>query len=65
MKEIAICPICGNDNKCAVAKNEPESECWCVGKASLPREILTRYEWRPCICESCYDKIILEKKDKQ
>ncbi|QAR32085.1 hypothetical protein EP073_01305 [Geovibrio thiophilus] len=58
------CPMCGQDNKCAALKKS-NGTCWCVGKPPLPSEILTQYEWRPCFCENCYDKIIAQSKQNQ
>ncbi|GAB1535979.1 hypothetical protein ADMFC3_16100 [Geovibrio sp. ADMFC3] len=60
-----ICPICGKNNKCTAHKQDSGKKCWCVGKPPLPSEILMQYEWRPCFCESCYDKIISQTKDNK
>ncbi|MCD8490755.1 MAG: cysteine-rich CWC family protein [Geovibrio sp.] len=65
MREPAdLCPVCGRNNNCS-ALDKSKGTCWCVGEPPLPPEILTQYEWRPCFCESCYDRIISGTKENK
>lgn len=49
------CPICGNNNGCAIVNRENPRDCWCV-KVVFPE--LPKMD--SCICEECLNKI---KKD--
>ncbi len=51
------CPLCGNENHCAMAPGaDPEAPCWCSVER-FPQELLDRVpeEMRnmACICAAC------------
>jgi len=50
------CPLCGNDNGCAVLAGKPVEACWC-GTAGFPREIFElippEERRKACICSEC------------
>ncbi len=51
-----ICPLCGADNKCAMAAGRPAETCWCQG-VSFDRDALARVpeasKDKHCLCEAC------------
>jgi hypothetical protein len=56
-----ICPLCGNDNQCRVAKGHLyKGLCWCA-QIVVPGHILSRLaaEWvePACLCRSCLETI--------
>ncbi|MEP7217551.1 MAG: cysteine-rich CWC family protein [Bacteroidota bacterium] len=53
----AICPICGDENRCAMESSPPsETPCWCATMA-FPEELLRLVPEaardRACICRQC------------
>jgi len=50
------CPLCGADNRCAVAAGRAIESCWCMS-ATIGPELLSRIpteaQGRVCICEKC------------
>ena len=50
------CPLCGQNNRCAVAQGLPAEQCWCM-TASLDRSALDRIppaeRGLRCICPAC------------
>ena len=54
------CPICGNDNKCAIAHGEDPYKCWCMN-THFPQKVLDsvpeKYKGKACVCEKCLEKI--------
>ena len=54
----AICPLCGNPNKCAVAADPNATECWCES-VIFPRELLAQIPEeavrKTCVCQKCLD----------
>lgn len=54
------CPLCQQNNLCAVNNEEP---CWCVNsdiKTELLRRVPTELAAKSCICKSCIDKFNIE-----
>ncbi|MBA6295746.1 cysteine-rich CWC family protein [Colwellia sp. MB02u-9] len=55
------CPLCQQNNLCAVNGNEP---CWCVSR-DVKRDLLTQVpaalSGKSCICKSCIDKFNFNK----
>lgn len=51
-----LCPLCQQDNNCAVAQQEPASTCWCH-KVIITQQALERIpaaaSMRSCICIRC------------
>lgn len=50
------CPLCGEDNRCAMADGREVTECWCKDVsisaevlAAIPAEAVGKY----CICAAC------------
>ncbi|MEG0920684.1 MAG: cysteine-rich CWC family protein [Comamonas sp.] len=50
------CPLCGQNNRCAVAQGLPAEQCWCM-TASIDRDALARIPAADrglrCICPGC------------
>lgn len=55
------CPLCQQNNLCAVGSSTP---CWCVS-SDIKRELLAQVPLaltgKSCICKNCIDKFNLEK----
>ena len=51
------CPLCGGDNRCALALPEAErpAQCWCVSRR-FPAELVARAPAGACICAECLDR---------
>jgi len=50
------CPLCGQENECAMAKGDSPESCWCMtasmdpkALASIPAEV----QGKVCICQRC------------
>ncbi|WP_078379861.1 cysteine-rich CWC family protein [Sutcliffiella halmapala] len=57
------CPVCKEENNCAVAKKEEPTSCWCM-KVTIPKELLEKASIKDhCICEKCVEdyRLTLEK----
>lgn len=56
-----ICPLCGRANNCQHGKKE----CWCF-TTKIPEELIKKIpegkKGSACICKSCVEKFLLEKK---
>ncbi|MEK8130085.1 cysteine-rich CWC family protein [Paenibacillus filicis] len=54
--EASRCPLCGQDNQCALLQGKQVEACWCW-KASIPKGLLERISdplrGRACVCPSC------------
>lgn len=49
------CPLCQNDNQCAVAKGHQPETCWCMVE-SFPKGLLASPSLKDsCICRKCVD----------
>ena len=52
----ARCPLCGEENACALAAGRAGETCWCVS-AHFPPELLARIpdsaRGRACVCARC------------
>ena len=51
----ATCPLCGADNRCAVATGAPAASCWCH-TATLDPAAVTRaaaLDRERCVCTAC------------
>ena len=50
------CPLCGQDNRCAMARNLPPEQCWCM-TAAIEHAALARIPAAErglhCICPAC------------
>lgn len=59
--DINQCPLCQQNNLCAVNGSDP---CWCVS-CDIKRELLTQVpqelSGKSCICKNCIDKFNFEK----
>jgi hypothetical protein len=58
-----LCPICGEENKCATANKTDPNKCWCM-EIKIPEEVLNRLEEAKtketggCFCRSCVEKFM-------
>ena len=56
--DLARCPICGEQNQCAMAADPEATECWCES-AIFPQDLLKRLPVhavrRVCICQRCIE----------
>ena len=52
----AICPLCGEPNKCAMAADPNAAECWCEA-VEFPAELLEKIPEnavrKTCVCQRC------------
>ncbi|WP_202593382.1 cysteine-rich CWC family protein [Ferriphaselus sp. R-1] len=52
----ADCPLCGGDNRCAMAQGESAAECWCQ-RVTIPADVLAqvpeRLRGQACVCAGC------------
>jgi Cysteine-rich CWC len=49
------CPLCQNDNQCAVSKDQQPETCWCMTEY-FPKDLLTSVSLKDsCICKKCVD----------
>lgn len=49
------CPLCGNENDCAVLKGEDASTCWCQ-QVHIAKELLAKIpedKIGSCLCQDC------------
>ncbi|UGB29377.1 cysteine-rich CWC family protein [Metabacillus sp. B2-18] len=47
------CPLCQNDNQCAISKGQQPKTCWCM-TASFPQKLLATTSFEDsCICKKC------------
>lgn len=55
---IAICPLCGEPNKCAMAADPNATECWCESVV-FPKELLDKVPAnaarKTCVCRKCLE----------
>lgn len=60
-----ICPLCKKENGCAVASGADASSCWCM-QTKVPKELLEKIpqqdRGRSCVCQSCIEKYIQERR---
>ena len=53
------CPLCGENNFCAVSQNAEAKQCWCMDVA-IPPELIEQANQRPgqkrCICQACAER---------
>ena len=51
-----LCPVCGADNQCAMARDKQASQCWCMG-VTIAEEALAKIPakalGKQCLCASC------------
>ncbi len=50
------CPLCGGDNRCAMASGEDPANCWCVEIAIDPavlQRLPAQAVGKVCICRAC------------
>ncbi|WP_430461882.1 cysteine-rich CWC family protein [Thalassolituus sp. LLYu03] len=52
------CPLCGEDNQCAVAAGDEATSCWCFAPglttpAALLAQIPPEARNRQCVCAAC------------
>ncbi|MFK7975021.1 MAG: cysteine-rich CWC family protein [Halioglobus sp.] len=51
-----LCPLCGNDNQCAMAAGREPETCWCM-EAEFSKEALAKVPEeavnKVCICPAC------------
>ena len=53
---IAICPLCGEPNQCAMAADTDATACWCEGVVfpeALLAQIPTNAVRKTCVCQKC------------
>jgi hypothetical protein len=53
---MSLCPLCGQDNQCAIAAGRPPQDCWCMQKvidAQMLQTIPTDQRGKVCICPAC------------
>jgi hypothetical protein len=51
----SICPLCGQDNDCALARTKsPDAHCWCL-ELTIPRDVRNAAMalGKACVCHSC------------
>lgn len=50
------CPLCGEDNRCAMAEPSAEHPCWCT-EVRFPEDLLTKSpDPERCICRACLER---------
>ncbi|MCA6062192.1 cysteine-rich CWC family protein [Thalassolituus marinus] len=54
----AICPLCGEENRCGLKQASVEQTCWCFSAdVSIPQALLDKVpvdqRHKACICLSC------------
>lgn len=53
------CPICGQDNHCAVVNGKDPISCWCMTTEvpdALLKTVPEESKGQSCICRSCIEK---------
>ncbi|QLE84132.1 MULTISPECIES: cysteine-rich CWC family protein [Shewanella] len=58
----SICPLCQQDNRCALTQQQPAAQCWCMqqtfpAKATLAGRNLPSQQ---CLCQSCVQRLLEE-----
>jgi hypothetical protein len=55
----ALCPLCGEPNRCALAGSSPsEDSCWCVGREFPASLVEAAPDRTACICETCREAAV-------
>ena len=52
------CPLCGQDNQCAVAAGRDPETCWCMSTTIDPEQLAaipSEAQGKVCICSACAD----------
>lgn len=51
------CPLCQNENHCAISRGSQPKSCWCMN-ISIPKPLLENplLNKKSCICKKCIDK---------
>lgn len=53
------CPICGEDNHCAIVKGQDPLSCWCM-TTKVPKALLetvpAESRRQSCVCKKCVDE---------
>ena len=56
---IALCPLCGQPNHCAMAVDPNATDCWCES-VIFPEELLAQIPEnavrKTCVCQECLEK---------
>ena len=56
--DAAVCPLCGQPNRCPMVADPDASNCWCEDKF-FPPELLARVpegaDRKACICQNCLE----------
>ncbi len=56
MSDDTTCPLCGKPNRCAMAEDQPVTQCWCASAIFTP-EVLEAIPVEDrgvrCICPAC------------
>ncbi|MCB1699350.1 MAG: cysteine-rich CWC family protein [Pseudomonadales bacterium] len=53
---LKTCPVCGQDNQCAVMAGRPADTCWCAGTAISPEALAAVPAdsiGKRCLCPGC------------
>jgi hypothetical protein len=62
--DMAICPLCGQPNICAMAADPNAAKCWC-GDLEFPQELLDQVPEKAvhqaCICQDCYNRFMTSR----
>ena len=62
--DMAVCPICGQPNSCAMAVAPNVPKCWCAA-IEFPKELLDQVPEKAlhqaCICRNCFDRYMMER----
>ncbi|MDO4593674.1 MAG: cysteine-rich CWC family protein [Comamonadaceae bacterium] len=59
------CPLCGQDNQCAVAAGLPAESCWCMQTRIAPQALERLPEAqraKACICPACGQAPVTNKQ---
>lgn len=52
----SLCPLCGQQNECAIVAGRPAQACWCMA-ARIPAEVLAAIppaaRGTACVCPGC------------
>ena len=56
---IALCPLCDQPNRCAMAVDPNATDCWCES-VIFPEELLAQIPEnavrKTCVCQECLEK---------
>lgn len=58
--EPLICPVCLQENQCAVTAGLSIESCWCLTESATRKvdpKLLSGLSGKACVCQTCYKKL--------